>query len=140
MAPAISLPPLENWQDFEDLCCDLWRQLWKDPNTQKNGRRGQAQKGVDLYGQPERGAEWAGVQCKHKEALVGAKLTREEIEKEVRNAHEFKPPLSRLVIATTSPRDAVLQEAVREIDEAVEVSGSGERLAWRGAGGAGGPG
>ena len=87
--PKISLPILEYWQDFEDLCCDLWRQLWKDPNTQKNGRSGQAQKGVDVYGRPDQGPEWAGVQCKHKEQLVGAMLTRKEIEKEVEEARKF---------------------------------------------------
>ena len=59
-------PPPKHWQDFENLCRDLWREIWKDPNTQKNGRSGQEQHGVDIYGQPDEGELWAGVQCKVK--------------------------------------------------------------------------
>lgn len=59
---ALQIPPPANWQDFETLCCDLWRRIWNDPNTQKNGRQGQPQHGVDIYGRPGEGHEWAGVQ------------------------------------------------------------------------------
>ncbi len=60
----LQIPPPSNWQDFENLCCDLWRAIWKDPNTQKNGRQGQSQNGVDIYGRPELREKWAGVQSK----------------------------------------------------------------------------
>ena len=46
------LNPPANWNDFEDLCHKLWRSIWGDPNTQKHGRKGQAQHGVDIYGKP----------------------------------------------------------------------------------------
>ena len=46
-AMATLLPPLRDWQAFEDLCCDLWRELWRDPEAQKHGRSGQRQEGVD---------------------------------------------------------------------------------------------
>jgi class 3 adenylate cyclase len=36
---------------FESLCLDLWRYDWHDPNAQKNGRSGQPQAGVDVFGQ-----------------------------------------------------------------------------------------
>ncbi len=62
--PSLSLPPLQHWQDFEGLCCDLWRRIWNNSEIQKNGRGGQAQKGVDISGRPDHGSEWAGVQCK----------------------------------------------------------------------------
>ena len=42
-------PPIY-WQDFEDLCCDLWAKIWKDPDTQKYGRQVQSQHGVDICG------------------------------------------------------------------------------------------
>ncbi len=61
------IPPPASWEEFEDMCCDLWRWLWNDPKAQKNGRKGQAQAGVDVYGQPGGGSEWAGVQCKGKD-------------------------------------------------------------------------
>jgi tetratricopeptide (TPR) repeat protein len=109
---SLSLPPPRNWQDFEDLCCDLWRRLWSDPDTQKNGRNGQAQSGVDVFGRPGRGIDYAGVQCKLKGT---ANLTREEIEIEVERASIFKPHLSHFSIATTAPRDVTVQEAVRQI-------------------------
>jgi len=112
---ALSLPPPRNWQDFEDLCCDLWSKLWDDPATQKIGRSGQAQQGVDICGRPEQGTEWAAVQCKLKDRQA---LSRKEIEKEVMKARKFEPQLSRLVIATTAPRNARLQATVRKIDEA----------------------
>ncbi len=51
-----------NWQDFELLCRDLWAELWQDPSAQLNGRPGQKQDGVDIFGQPNGGGEWAGVQ------------------------------------------------------------------------------
>lgn len=41
----------ENWQDFERLCKVLWGEIWECPDTiKRNGRQGQAQKGVDIYG------------------------------------------------------------------------------------------
>ena len=34
------IPPPAYWQDFEELCHKLWREIWGDINTQKNGRQG----------------------------------------------------------------------------------------------------
>ena len=36
------IPPPASWEEFEDMCCDLWRLLWDDRNAQKHGRKGQA--------------------------------------------------------------------------------------------------
>lgn len=38
------------WQEFEDLCLDLFRRVWRHPTAQKNGRRGQLQNGTDISG------------------------------------------------------------------------------------------
>src|SRR5829696_6676153 len=94
MPRPLALPPLRNWQDFEDLCLDLWRRLWNDPDASKHGRQGQRQAGVDVYGRPEGGREWAGVQCKRLED----DLTPKMIEEEVAKARTFEPALSRFVI------------------------------------------
>jgi hypothetical protein len=115
------LPLPRNWIDFEDLCCDLWSKIWKDPDTQKHGRQGQPQSGVDVYGQPNKGDAWAGVQCKYKEHDA---LTSQEILEEVEKARTFDPPISRFIIATTAPRDAKLQRAVRLIHQAERRAGS----------------
>lgn len=109
-------PPL-NWQDFESLCCDLWREIWKDPNTQKNGRQGQSQHGVDVFGRPNQGKTYAGVQCKGKDNYADNTLTEKEVEAEVEKAKSFKPPISEFVIATSGKRDVSIQELARTISE-----------------------
>lgn len=119
---SLDLPPPRNWQDFEDLCCDLWRLIWNDPDTQKNGRSGQSQAGVDVFGRPERGGEWAGVQCKLRAGPEG--LSRKDLEHEIEQARTFKPQLSRFLIATTASRDAAVQEAAREMTTAQTERGA----------------
>lgn len=42
--------PPKSWEEFEDLCADLYVLIWKDPETQKHGRQGQPQGGIDIYG------------------------------------------------------------------------------------------
>ncbi len=37
----LDLPPPRDRQPFEDLCRDLWAELWRDSNAQKHGRSGQ---------------------------------------------------------------------------------------------------
>jgi hypothetical protein len=113
---SIALPPPREWSEFEDLCCDLWRLIWSDPNAQKNGRTGQSQKGVDIYGYPQGGTDIEALQCKATNWWrQGQHLTQKDIEAEIAMAMTFKPRLSRLIITTTAPRDATLQETVRTL-------------------------
>lgn len=121
--PRHDIPPPANWEDFEDLCLDLWRLIWADPKARKHGRRGQPQVGVDVYGQPKGGPDWEGVQCKLKSQIVGKKLTRKEIEGEVAKARAFKPALAAFTLATTAPRDTDAEAVVREISEAQQATG-----------------
>lgn len=78
---------IERWEPpndptaFESLCLDLWREVWHDLSAQKNGRSGQPQAGVDVFGQHE--GKWVGVQCKQKHGLVRRKVTVQELEAEV---------------------------------------------------------
>ena len=104
------IPPPKNEKEFEELCCDLWRKIWKDPEAKMHGRSGQAQKGVDIYGRPECGERWAGVQCKVRN---NQKLTKRELRAEVEEAKSFEPQLSEYIIATTGRRDAKIQEIER---------------------------
>jgi hypothetical protein len=47
---------IERWEPpndataFESLCLDLWKDIWQNSGAQKNGRRGQKQDGVDIFG------------------------------------------------------------------------------------------
>ena len=108
------LPPQKNWDDFQNLCHDLWRALWNDPNTQHNGRQGHEQNGVDIFGYPYYAKQFYGVQCKGRNANYGSKLTKKEIDDECLAAKKgFKPGLESLVVATTSPRDPNMQEHCR---------------------------
>jgi hypothetical protein len=108
--------PPKSWVVFENLCLTLFREVWDDPLAKKHGRSGQAQHGVDIFGRPHGvGSEWVGVQCKGKEGGFGAKACLEEFKSELAKAEGFTPNLTRWIFATTSPSDAVLQKACREI-------------------------
>jgi len=102
---------IERWQPpndpsaFESLCLDLWREIWQDPSAQKNGRSGQPQAGVDVFGQPQ--GKWAGVQSKQKDGLLRSKVTIKELEAEVEAAKEFKPPGANPTLADQRHKDRV---------------------------------
>lgn len=104
-----------NWQDFESLCLLLWREEWKSEDLKKNGRNGQAQKGVDICGHRDGEGEYSGIQCKCKPGNKG--LTPDEIDEEIENAKTFKPALRRLIFATTADKDASIEEYVRIKDD-----------------------
>jgi hypothetical protein len=105
-----------SWETFEDLCLALFKAIWKDPLAQKNGRRGQPQHGVDVFGSMNGLATaFFGVQCKGKDQNLGARATVGELEKELAKAERFSPALAHWVFATTAPADAALQEAARRL-------------------------
>ena len=130
MAFPLDIPPPRHWQDFEDFCCELWRQLWKDPNARKHGSQGQPQAGVDIYGQPKGDRGWAGVQCKLKRRGKESGLTEHEIRSEVEKAGAFRPRLEHFVIATTAERDIKAQRIARQLTEDPEVPFSVSIAAW----------
>lgn len=111
------LPPPSNWQDLESLCSDLWRRIWKDPATTKHGRTGQPQHGVDVYGRPDQGANWAGIQCKGKDTLAGTSVTPEELRAEVDKAKLFEPRLSEFFLVTSGPKDVDVEREARTITQ-----------------------
>lgn len=106
-----------NWQDFEDLCKVLWQSIWCDPNTKKNGRAGQNQHGVDIYGIPFYEHKYEGVQCKGKNESSKNKLTKQELIAEAQKAVDFKPTINKFIIATTSQSDANIQSICRILNE-----------------------
>ncbi len=121
------LPPPRDWQVFEDLCCELWRCLWRDPNAQKHGRSGQKQHGVDVFGQPDGGPDWEGVQCKRYEQP----LSGEQIQMEVDAARDFwRGRLRRLIVATTAKRDTGSQGAAAAISNSQVADGSFPVSLW----------
>ncbi len=118
-----TLPPPPYWQEFEDMLHDLFKAVWKDPHAQKNGRSGQSQDGVDIYGQPEQRDKWAGVQAKKKDQLAASTVTEKELEAEVNKAKQFTPELSEFILATTGQRDQRIQEKTRLLTQAHQREG-----------------
>jgi len=114
------LPPNEP-SAFESLCLDLWREIWGDPGALKNGRSGQPQAGVDVYGR--RDGQWIGVQCKQRDALLWGKVTVKELDDEVREALKFVPRLSSFILATSGPADEKLLQRARELTEKHRTKG-----------------
>jgi hypothetical protein len=109
--------PPQSWEEFESLCADLYARIWGDTGTQKNGRQGQPQGGVDVYGRPN-GKNYTGVQCKKKGIWPPADLTTSEIDEEVVKAKTWKPGLKHYIIATTAPNDQKAQDHARAITKA----------------------
>jgi len=104
----------ENWQDFEKLCKKLWGEIWDCADTiQRNGRSGQDQNGVDIYGKPKNETGYFGIQCKGKDGYTNTKLTVGEVDREVDKAFNFIPKLKRFIFATTANKDAAIEEYVR---------------------------
>jgi hypothetical protein len=123
VTPATShLDPPKNWDEFEDICADLFGREWKDNNATRYGRQGQRQNGVDVYGQPG-GQKYAGVQCKGRSKWPPNPLTTADIDQEVEKAKAHKPALSEFTIATLAPNEAKLQDHARTLTEQNEKDG-----------------
>jgi len=119
----------ENWQDFESLCKKLWGEVWGIPDKiKKNGRSGQNQSGVDIYGKPKNVNNFWGIQCKGKDDYTNTKLSEKEIFVEIENAKKFKPLLEVFIIATSSNKDARIEEYIRFLSLESEKSGYFEIL------------
>lgn len=104
----------ENWTDFENLCKKLWGEIWKCPEIKKNGRSGQSQQGVDVYGIPFGEIDYYGIQCKGKSEYSKSELTEKEIDQEIKLATEFEPALKKFYFATTASKDAKIEAYIRK--------------------------
>lgn len=121
----------ENWQDFESLCKKLWGEIWQIPNKiKKNGRLGQEQAGVDVYGIPKDETKYWGIQAKGKDDYSNAKLSEKEILQEIEKAKKFLPELGVYIIASSSNKDAKIEEFVRLQDIKNQAEGSFEILLY----------
>jgi len=103
-----------NWQDFETLCKKLWGEIWNCPEIKKNGRYGQIQHGVDIYGIPFTESHYFGIQCKGKDEYVNSQFSENEIIAEIEKATKFQPALKKLYFATTAVKDSNIEEFFRK--------------------------
>ncbi|MEA1988959.1 MAG: hypothetical protein U9N57_07115 [Pseudomonadota bacterium] len=113
---AKQIAPPKEWGTFENLCHAIFKKVWGDRLAQKHGRQGQAQQGVDIFGSMSGDRHhYYGVQCKGKDTNYGSKANWSEVQAEIAKAEQFSPKLEKWVFATTSPVDAKLQKAAREL-------------------------
>jgi hypothetical protein len=109
-------PPPRAWDQFEELCADLFEAMWSDPGLVRYGRSGQLQHGVDILA--ARGAIFpVGLQCKKKGRWPVKKLTFDEVKKETEEADKFSPLLKEFYILTTALSDVRLEQQVRQFNE-----------------------
>lgn len=124
-----NFPRLTDPDEFETMVRDICALEWGDPHTDKHGRRGQKQHGVDVYGRPaDRGGAYRGAQCKLR--TKGEQLTEAVIEAEVAEARNFRHPLDRLILVTDAPRDRHTQILVDQISEREIASGGFQVAIW----------
>ncbi|WP_031461894.1 hypothetical protein [Paenibacillus polymyxa] len=114
----IKIPEITNWAKFESLIHDLYA-VHLDP-IQKNGRSGQVQNGIDIYGY-NLSKELVGIQCKVKsKADMSNKSFRQnlfsEIKSEAEKAATFNKNLKRFMFVTTAQRDSSIQQNTTDLD------------------------
>lgn len=114
---SIQIPAISDWEEFERFCRDLWAKIWENPQMQINGRTGQKQAGVDVYGEIKKGTPQGGIQCKRRDAFADHSITIKEFRQIVEDAKKFKPALSEFVIAYTGKNDAKLKAEARRLSE-----------------------
>lgn len=98
---------------FEDMCGRIYGELFGDPMPKINGRRGQAQGGVDVFVTSHTGRR-LGIQSKR---YVDGALTLKMVEKELERAENKKVPIAKLIVATTAAADATLLHSVQNLSD-----------------------
>jgi len=114
--------PPRSWEQFEELCADIFQATWRDPALVRHGRAGQRQNGVDIVAR-QGGRYPIGLQCKRRSRWPVKKLRTDEIDTEILEAKKFDPPLESFYILTTAEDDAKLQGHVRAINKLHKTQG-----------------
>lgn len=115
-------PPPRSWEQFEELCADLFEAMWSDPGLVRHGRAGQPQHGVDIVA--ARGSIFpVGLQCKKKARWPVKRLTFAEVKNETEKADKFSPGLKEFYILTTALGDERLENQVRQFNQSRQKNG-----------------
>jgi hypothetical protein len=118
----LNFPPPIDDPAFERLMAQLAQPVLNAQTVNLNGRQGQAQHGVDVSVLlPD--DTYAGIQCK----LTTKALTIATVKEEIAKAQDYKPTLSRFIVATTAPSDAPLQQASCPSSPSSSKCGTGAR-------------
>lgn len=121
---SVAIPPPKDWQAFERNARLLFEHALHDHAVQNNGRPGQRQHGVDVFGRRGGGTgSLVGVQCKGKDSGFGKPVTEKELVSEVEKARSFQPRLDEFKLITTAPDDQKIQQAARLLEEKIRADG-----------------
>jgi tetratricopeptide (TPR) repeat protein len=120
---SVAIPAPKNWQTFEKHARLLFEHSFNDPQTQNNGRTGQPQHGVDIFGRRNGHGNYVGVQCKGKDVDYGGGVTTAELRSEVEKSEAFRPAIGEFILITTAPDDAEIQKAARELENETRARG-----------------
>jgi hypothetical protein len=104
------LAPPSDWQEFQRMTCDLYRNVWDNQYVQEFGSLGQRQSGVDVFGYVNETGRIEGIQCRCVD-----KIAPKDIEEEYQKSKAFRPELSRFIFVTTTKRDVKIQKKAAEI-------------------------
>ncbi|MCI0559665.1 MAG: hypothetical protein MN733_14325, partial [Nitrososphaera sp.] len=122
-------PSLTDSYEFESLVRDICALEWNDPYTEKFGRKGQKQYGVDIYGRPvDLNGKYRAAQCKLR--TKQEQLTEPEIQAEVSDARQFPHELDTLIIVTDAPRDTHTQILIDQINQREMSRGGFQVVIW----------
>lgn len=124
----LNITKIKDGIKFEYLCRDIWKNNKKYDLVEFNGRPGQAQNGVDVFGRKIEDQQWFGIQCKARKD--GNKLGETEIRDEINKAIYFNPFLKNYTLITTLDRDEKLQELMRIINSEPDVNFVFDILFW----------
>jgi hypothetical protein len=98
------------------MVLDALRVRWQDQNATRNGRRGQRQNGVDIWGSNATGV--VGAQVKNRE-----KISEADALTEIAKAENFRPTLKEYFFAIGGSRDSNFQEFLRILSARRVVEG-----------------
>jgi hypothetical protein len=108
------VPPPTDWSEFEDITRSALKVKWRSSDMQRNGRNGQKQHGIDVYGHDDL-SRLVGIQCRNKDDTP---LKMKEVLEAVAAAETYPEPLAAFYMATTLSRDAKLQAEALTVSEA----------------------
>jgi tetratricopeptide (TPR) repeat protein len=104
----------DNYAVFETNCLKLGKVMIGTTAMNKNGRRGQPQLGVDVWGWRNDNVDHiVGIQCKQKG--FGQELTEREVRDEWEQALAFEPPIKEFYILTTADNDVKMEQLARQL-------------------------
>lgn len=105
-----------HWQEFEEFCLAVFSEVWKDALAQKNGRTGQPQHGVDVWGGVDGNRQVSGCSAQRQGRVA-------ELIIEIGKADKVEPALEHSVLAATAPAEGEIERIAREVSVSRESQG-----------------